>query len=403
MLPSGWRSKAPNPLHDGERCTSIKKGRPMSPMRVGLIGIGVLIIIAVWLFNKYQERRIARGLEGRFASDSSDVLLSGQDGVDDDGQRRDGTLRRTAGERFEPRIGEPAEPHALSDEPLFLHPESAQPTLVRESIPVALLDPVIHAVMTLSTDTALPGEKWLQALHPLRHAGRHQVVVEGDTAFGPSALDAAQRYSTVRIGVQLANRSGALNEIEFSEFVAALQQQAEVLGALCEAPEMMETIAAARALDARCAPLDASIGINVACPEGSWPVSRVVEVARNFGLTARTDHRFVSYDANNNALFTLQDGDGGALLGEQAANSTGRITFLLEVPRAPQHERPFERMQEAALAFAAQLSGVVVDDQLRTLTEPALAGIGRQIEPVYQQLESQGLTAGSARALALFR
>jgi hypothetical protein len=46
---------------------------------------------------------------------------------------------------------------------------------------------------------------------------------------------------------------------------------------------------------------------------------------------------------------------------------------------------------------------VVVDDQLRTLTEPALAGIGRQIEPVYQQLESQGFAAGSARALALFR
>jgi hypothetical protein len=243
----------------------------------------------------------------------------------------------------------------------------------------------------------------LQALHPLRHAGRHQVVVEGDTAFGPGALDMAQRYSTVRVGVQLANRSGALNEIEFSEFVAALQQQAEMLGALCEAPEMMETIAAARALDARCAPLDASIGINVACPEGSWPVSRVVEVARNFGLAARSDHRFVAYDGSNNALFTLQDGDGGALLGEQAANSTARVTFLLEVPRAPQHERPFERMQEAALAFSAQLAGVVVDDQLRTLTEPALAGIGRQIEPVYQQLESQGLAAGSPRALALFR
>jgi FtsZ-interacting cell division protein ZipA len=60
-------------------------------------------------------------------------------------------------------------------------------------------------------------------------------------------------------------------------------------------------------------------------------------------------------------------------------------------------------MQEAALACAAQLQGVVVDDQLRTLTEAALASIGRQIEPVYDQLEAQGLAAGSVRALALFR
>ena len=377
----------------------------MSPMRLGLIGIGALIIIAVWLFNKFQERRIARGLEGRFASDSSDVLLHGQDHADGAEQRKDTSPRRSTGERFEPRIGDMSEPHLQSDEPLFLHPEGAQPSLaaVREPAPVALVDAMIHAVMTLSAESAMPGEKWLQALHSLRHAGRHQVVVEGDTALGPTPLDAAQRYSTVRIGVQLANRSGALNEIEFSEFVAALQQQAEILGAVCDAPEMMETIAAARSLDARCAPLDASIGINVACPEGSWPVSRVVEVARNFGLTARSDHRFVSYGASSNALFTLQDGDGGVLLGEQAANSTERVTFLLEVPRARQDERPFERMQETALAIAAQLEGVVVDDQLRTLTEPALDSIGRQIEPVYQQLESQGFAAGSVRALALFR
>lgn len=374
----------------------------MSPMRVGLIGIGLLIIIAVWLFNKFQERRIARGLEGRFASDSSDVLLNGQGQADEQDQRRE-AARRFSGERFEPRIGDMAEPQLGSEPALFLQPEGGAQAAPREVAPAALVDAVIHAVMTLSVDSALPGEKWLQALHSLRHAGRHQVVVEGDTAFGPSALDATQRYSTVRIGVQLANRSGALNEIEFSEFVAALQQQAEVLGAVCDAPEMMQTVAAARALDARCAPLDASIGINVACPQGSWPVSRVVEVARNFGLTARSDHRFVSYDADNHALFTLQDGDGGALLGEQAANSTERVTFLLEVPRAPQSAQPFERMRLAAVAFAAQLDGVVVDDQLRTLTEPALASIGRQIEPVYQQLESQGLAAGSARALALFR
>jgi hypothetical protein len=368
-------------------------------MRLGLIGIGALLIIAVWLFNKIQERRIAKGMEGRFANDSSDVLLNEQDDASTLREPRFEPAARRSGERFEPSLGGS---EAFDESEHVPFPNTAAP--VSEAAPRAPeVDAAIHAVMTLTLEAPIRGERLMTALHGLRHAGRHQVVVEGETTLGWTPLDPVQHYDTVRIGVQLANRSGALNEIEFSEFVAALQQQAEALGAVCAAPDMMETMVAARALDARCAALDASIGINVAAPEGAWPVSRVAEFARNQGFSARPDHRFAALDSHGMALFTLQDGDGGPLLGEQAKSSTQRITFLLEVPRANRAERPFERMQEAALACAAQLQGVVVDDQLRTLTEAALASIGRQIEPVYDQLEAQGLAAGSVRALALFR
>ncbi len=374
----------------------------MTPMRLGLIVIGVFVILAVWIFNKLQERRIQQGMEGRFGSSSSDILLDDREPTGGSSSTESEAMapNRRGGERFEPRLGEALAPHDDGIEPVFAA-SRAEYTPPTASAPA--VDPLIHAVMTLTAETALPGERWISALHGLRHAGRHQVVVEGDTAFGPAPLEASQRYTVVRVGVQLANRSGALNEIEFSEFVSALHQQAEQLGANCIAPDMMETIAAARALDARCAPLDAMIGVNVACPQGSWPVSRVVEVARNLGLSARHDHRLAAFDATGEVLYVLQNGDGGALLGEQGPNSTQRVTLLLELPRVRRDEQPFELMRRAALAFAEQLSGIVVDDEMHTLTEASLAGIGRQIEPVYDQLEGQGLAAGSARALALFR
>jgi len=42
---------------------------------------------------------------------------------------------------------------------------------------------------------------------------------------------AGQRYRALQAGVQLANRSGAINDIEFSEFVVKVQAFADAVGA----------------------------------------------------------------------------------------------------------------------------------------------------------------------------
>jgi FtsZ-interacting cell division protein ZipA len=185
--------------------------------------------------------------------------------------------------------------------------------------------------------------------------------------------------------------------------VALLQQVAETLGASCEVPDMMETIARARALDSRCAPLDAMVGINVACASGAWAVGEVVDAARSFGLQPRSDQRLVAYAPSGETLFALQDGEGDVLLGERAMNSTTRVTLLLEVPRVPRDLHPFAQMKSVAQQLAEKLGGVLVDDQLHTLTEAALGVIERQLAPVYSHLEEAGVPAGSPRALALFR
>jgi len=362
----------------------------MTPMRLGLIALGCAFIVAVWLFNKFQERRVQKGVEGRFSRNADDVLLG-----------TSATVPRS-GERAEPSLGPAAERRSADG---FEQREPVLGGLATRSEPVAYvpIDEVIHAVSSVTAEQPIPSERWLQALHGLRHAGRQSVVFEAETVLGGAPLEGAARCATVRIGVQLANRSGALNEIEFSEFVAVLQQVAETLGASCDVPDMMETVARARALDSRCAPLDAMVGINVACASGTWAVAEVAEAARSFGLQPRSDQRLVAYSPSGETLFVLQDGEGDVLLGERAMNSTTRVTLLLEVPRVARELHPFDQMKGVAQQLAEKLGGVLVDDQLHTLTEAALAVIGRQLAPVYTHLEEAGVPAGSPRALALFR
>ena len=205
------------------------------------------------------------------------------------------------------------------------------------------------------------------------------------------------------VAVQLANRSGPLNEIEWSEFVAALQHVCEQIPATCEMPEMRETTSRARALDAQCVPLDAQIGINLTTLQTGWSGEHVADLARRHGMILRPDGKFHALDETGMTLFILQNGDGGAFRADTLDTQlTSRLTLLLDVPRAPQAQRPFERLVELANELATALDAAIVDDQSHLLTPASLASIGRQIEPVYAKLEAAGMAAGSPRALALF-
>ena len=47
----------------------------MSELQVGLLVVGAVVVTAVFLYNKWQERRYQREAEARFASHREDVLM----------------------------------------------------------------------------------------------------------------------------------------------------------------------------------------------------------------------------------------------------------------------------------------------------------------------------------------
>lgn len=375
----------------------------MSDLQLSLIVVALIAIGAVWFFNALVERRRRKVFEQRFRPKPSDAPAIGPEAA------------------YAPRVK--THDPAVRSEPSFndgspepddesmrtnhdIDASGASSTIERtdeaDGAPPTI-DDAIHAVVSLEPEGQISGERALSLLHAFRHAGRQPVMLVGVSGDLQEPLRAGQRYDAVLVAVQLANRSGPLNEIEWSEFVAALQHVAEQIPATCEIPDMRETTARARALDALCVPLDAQIGINLASVQNGWSGQHVAAFAREQGLILRPDGRFHALDKRGATLVVLQNGDGGAFRADTLdAQHTSRLTLLLDVPRAPQVREPFVLLVELANKLAALLDATIVDDQSHVLTLNALALIGRQIEPVYAKLAEAGMPAGSPRALALF-
>ena len=356
----------------------------MSDLQLSLVVLALIAIAGIWLFNVFMDRRRTRMFERRLKPRAPEMPAT------------DGPVVRS-----EPTfLGDPAS-HEEADE--------VDPSDGNESrddtapSPGMTIDQEIHAIVTLEPESLLSGDRAWSLLHAFRHAGRQPVMLVGVRGDLQEPIRAGQRYEAILVAVQLANRSGPLNEIEWSEFVAALQHVSEQIPASCEMPDMRETTTRARALDALCVPLDAQIGINLASTQDGWSGAHVAQLARDHGLILRPDGRFHALDASGATLFVLQNGDGGAFRADTLdAQQTSRLTLLLDVPRAPQDQRPFEALVQLANQLAVALEASIVDDQSRVLSPAALESIGRQIEPVYAKLADAGMPAGSPRALALF-
>jgi hypothetical protein len=360
----------------------------MNNLQLSLIVLALVAIAGVWVFNRLLDLRRTRVFERRLKPKGSILGGSVADPAAEPPLEPASRAEPTFGDALAAEDGDAAEP--VPDEP-------------DRATAGGLIDDEIHAVVTLEPDNLLSGERAWSLLHPFRHAGRQPVMLVGVRGDLQEPIRAGQRYEAVLVAVQLANRSGPLNEIEWSEFVAALQHVCEQIPASCEVPDMRETTTRARALDAKCVPLDAQIGINLTTTHSVWSGVHVADLAREHGLILRPDGRFHALDERGVTLFVLQNGDGGAFRADTLeSQQTSRLTLLLDVPRAPQAQHPFERLVDFANTLSTALDAAIVDDQSHLLTPASLASIGKQIDPVYEKLAAAGMAAGSSRALALF-
>src|SRR5262245_53524934 len=82
------------------------------------------------------------------------------------------------------------------------------------------LDALIDVITPIALEAAVSGDAALAAMPTTRRAGSKPFAIEGlDEATGEwETPHPGHRYRAFQAGVQLANRTGALNEIEYSEF-----------------------------------------------------------------------------------------------------------------------------------------------------------------------------------------
>ncbi|SDV47486.1 cell division protein ZipA C-terminal FtsZ-binding domain-containing protein [Chitinasiproducens palmae] len=294
----------------------------------------------------------------------------------------------------------PAEPQ-LSAQPPVEPPPPAPPSLDAD---VAIIDRRIDCVVPLALSGAVAGERVAPLALRLRRAGNKQVHIEGRADDGHwEAPRAGRHYDHLRAAVQLANRAGALNELEFSEFVHGVNQLADAIDAVPSFPDMLEIVGMGRELDAFAAQCDAQLSVNVVSDGAPWSANYVQVVATQDGLLlARDGLRFVKLDAKQIPVFMLAFGDTNFVRDDLTYKGGDMITLLLDVPAADEDILPFRLMCDYARSLSQRIGGHLVDDQRRTLSQETLQNIEEQLLKIYGRLEAAGIPAGSAAARRLF-
>ena len=316
-------------------------------------------------------------------------------------------------------LQQPARPRVAPE--LVLPSERVEPQLgddtVAEapplrSVPKRLprLDALIDAIVPLALDAPISGDMALQHLPPTRRAGSKPFYVEGlDSESGEwETLAAGRRYGELQAGVQMASRSGALNEIEYSEFVQKLQTFADAVGATPEPPDMLEVVARARELDTMTSALDAQLTVTLRANGVAWSVAFVQQVAARHGLVpGAVPGRLVLPALEESApplLVLAVDAQAAlaALGGNPQAAALRECTLTLDVPQTPASAEPFPAWHTLGNKLADDLDATVTDDDGQPVTLHAYATIGKELEGLYQQLDALDLAAGSAAARRLF-
>ena len=269
------------------------------------------------------------------------------------------------------------------------------------------LDALIDALVPLVLEHPIAGETALAHLPPSRRAGSKPFYIEGlDVHTGlwePLAL--GQRYGELQAGVQLCNRLGPLNEIEFSEFVQKVEAFAEAIHARADAPDMLETVARARELDSLASPLDAQLSIGLRSNGVAWSVSYLTQVAARQGfMPGVLPGRWVlpAVDEGEPPMLVLSLDPHAALAEDPQAAAVRECTLTLDVPHAPESAEPYPALHRMATQLAEDLDATAVDDLGEPITLHAFQVIGEELQRLYDGLKALDLAAGSPAARRLF-
>ena len=375
----------------------------MSELQLALAVIGAIVIVAVIAYNKWQEARFARRADRDFGSRHDDVLVapraSGAQEVD--------LPPEAAAARRAPAAATPERvEHTLGDIDAPPLPAAAADEVAAWGGHVAL-DERLDCVAALSFDHPVPGADALAAAQAFTGAGLTKAVrwAAADAVAGawrPIAPDGA--YRTLRVGLQLADRSGPANQGDLAAFFEALQDVAASLDAELDLPDPQEALAQAHSLDAFCADVDVQIGLNViATSNHPFPGTKLRALAEAGGLRLDEDGAFRRIDEAGHELFALANGGGEPFSPESLRSlSTQSVAVILDVPRAPGSVSTFRLYLDFARQLEQALGGMLVDDNKKPIGQAALDRIARQLERIYGAMDARGIPAGSPAAQRLF-
>jgi len=390
----------------------------MTDLQIALIAIGAALVIGVLSYNRWQEFKGRKSVERAFGDADDDVLMGDETRA---APRREPMLapQAAAAEADDLAldqtpgavIADPDDPAEATETAAALEaagagasgaaaaPAQSKPVQEAPRHPPKSLsvDNLIDCTIPLAPEAPLRGEKILAATHGLRQIGGKPVHYVGQHEGGGwEEISRGRVYRSLLAGIRMATRNGALNEIEYSEFVTRLRQQADELAAEPDVPDMLEVMPIARSLHQFIGKFDAKLGINVQTRETPWQLNTLIPALRRQGFEQRPDGRLIMPDGDGGALFSLSTNTS------PADPASSRLTLLLDVPCVLPAREAFGAMSACAKSLATRLDGVIVDDGGLPLSKELLDEIATQVQAFYAEMEAMQVPAGSQRALRLF-
>jgi hypothetical protein len=408
----------------------------MSTLQISLLVIGALVVLAVYVFNVVQERRVRRRIESeraaqgagsspttaRKASKSHPAAKSHEtrreptlreESATPPGAGRDGVVERPLGPGHD----------AIADQP---------PGVARDAVAGRPPEPARTAgaapaeAPRTAVDVQPDSETEFVALFRLQQPlARSEFHIDDRAKFGkavrwfgrrasqdawvPLADGIPPELNELAACLMLVDRDGPLSTAQLQTFLHMVDDLAGSLPAAVEAPDAAAALERAKVLDRICADVDVQIGITLVKGEGGGGPGTIagtrlrgVVEAAGFRLNRRGQFDYHGEESDA-PLFSLQNLANEPFTADSLRSlQTPGVTLLLDVPRTGDPVRSFDQMRAVAKRLATTLEAQVVDDNRKPLTDAALGAIRTQVQQTAAAMRADNIEPGSARANRLF-
>lgn len=413
----------------------------MTDLQLGLIVAGVIIVLVVYGFNRWQEFRYRKTAARAFAKNHPDVLLDipknmVRQGVEQEHPQRyepsfvepqvdESEAEDDTGPALDSQYALPADPDPQAAElPSSGSPLKA-PSIDSSALPAQetaraaaknefksahtprfrsseadrdiSLDPAFYFIAEVYTSSPIDAATMpiLSAAKRIRCLGlradkQWEVVTDGSLG----------QYYELKIGLQLVDRQGPVTQEDINAFMQTVQIFADECEASAVFSQRLQKAQMAQELDQFCAETDVQVGLNLNA-KSDLSLEKIARFAEQENMHLSADGAFHLTDESGNTQLSLVNQDGKhfrpTLQGETRA-----ISFLLDVPRVANGAEVFDHMCRLAQHLADELGADLVDDNQQPLTEQSLAIIRRELVQMQNRMQARGIAPGSAIALQLY-
>lgn len=397
----------------------------MSSLQISLIVLAIVAVIAVLVYNWWQDRKYRNQWTATFGQ-QDDILLKHNDRridpivhdadmVPKSREESRGIDTTAAEDHIEPR----EELTMARDETANIDEETgsayageatieaASPSRIAEELPPPPVDKLLDFIIEIHAADAIPGsafKKWMDSQRTEGRTVRWWGYASNFAGWIEISPWREQEYHDVTIAVQLADRSGAISEGQLIVLGKEARVLAEEFKGVATWPDLGAVLANAKELDQFCVEVDVLIGLNVVSPDGvTFSGSRIAEMAEANDMILNDAGVYQRYNDRGEVIYSLCNHDDTPFSAEYMSDlATHGITLLFEVPRVDNGVEMFADMARFGAQLAKTLDGKLVDDNIRSLSAASIEKIQTQLTEIYRQMETRGIPAGSQRALRLF-